>query len=125
MELGICSGEGVVMEEIVKKKNGDSGSLWLSTEVRSSHGCSLWKSIRSLREQLSKLVRYEVGDVKRIRFWHDIWCMDVVLKEWFPYLFTVGMDKDVLVDLYLAFLKVELECGTRLLYAAFKIGNRR
>jgi hypothetical protein len=35
-----------------------------------------------------------VGDGTRIRFWHDPWCGDTVLKVAFPILFGIARSKD-------------------------------
>jgi hypothetical protein len=31
----------------------------------------------------SSFVIYEVGDVSKIKFWHDLWCRDQSLKAFF------------------------------------------
>ncbi|XP_062162103.1 uncharacterized protein LOC133869164 [Alnus glutinosa] len=38
-----------------------------------------------------------MGDGERIRFWHDLWCGDSVLKEVFPDLFGIARVKDASV----------------------------
>jgi hypothetical protein len=41
--------------------------------------------------------RFEVGDGFNIRFWHELWCGDIVLKEAFPILFGIVAIKDAFV----------------------------
>jgi hypothetical protein len=49
----------------------------------------VWKHIRRGLRVFSSLVRYEVGDGTKIRFWHDLWCGDQTLKESFQELFSI------------------------------------
>lgn len=46
-----------------------------------------WKNIRKGWETFSGFSRFKVGDDARTKFWHDLWCGDLVLKEAFPALF--------------------------------------
>jgi hypothetical protein len=38
-----------------------------------------------------------VGDGRRISFWYDLWCGDMVLKVAFPVLFGIACVKDASV----------------------------
>ena len=38
-------------------------------------------------------IRFEVGNKRRIEFWHDVWCDDIPLKDSFPSLFTFAASK--------------------------------
>ena len=38
-----------------------------------------------------------MGDGSRTRFWHDIWCEDRQLKEYFPKLFCLARNMDAMV----------------------------
>jgi hypothetical protein len=42
-------------------------------------------------------VRNEVGDGSKIKFSHDLWCADQLLKETFPDLFSIACCKDTWV----------------------------
>jgi hypothetical protein len=48
-----------------------------------------------------------VGDRNRIRFWHDLWCEDRILKVVFPVLFGISRSKDASVA-----VNVELLSGS-------------
>lgn len=43
------------------------GRLLFSAEVRSSYECRFWRSIKSLGDQFSKFVKFEVGNGKMIQ----------------------------------------------------------
>lgn len=64
----------LLWRHVIEKKYAVSGGQWTSLLVRSSYGCSIWRSIRSLWDFFSKYVRFLAGDGMRIRFWHDGWC---------------------------------------------------
>jgi hypothetical protein len=57
----------------------------------------LWKNIRKGWETLFGFARFEVGDGVRTKFWHNLWCGDMVLKEVFPHLFGIAWVKDASV----------------------------
>lgn len=42
----------------------------------------------------SKLVRFEVGDGSRIKFWYDVWCENQTLKVAFMMLFNIAHYKE-------------------------------
>ena len=42
----------------------------------------------------SQYLQYEVGEETRVKFWHDLWCGDCLLKEVYPELFVISRDKD-------------------------------
>jgi len=43
-------------------------------------------------------VRYEVDDGFEVLFWHDVWCGELLLKIFFPELFTIACGKDAWVE---------------------------
>ena len=56
-------------------------------KVTSAYGVSLWRFLRSGRLNFSILLRYDVGDGTRVKFWKHVWCGDCILKEAFPDLY--------------------------------------
>jgi len=42
-----------------------------------------------------------LGDGSRIRFWDDVWCGEMPLKEAFPGLYDIACDKNSLVAAHL------------------------
>ena len=45
----------------------------------------------------SKLLKYDVGDGTRVKFWKHVWCGDCSLKEAFPELYDLSRANDSLV----------------------------
>jgi hypothetical protein len=39
----------------------------------------------------------------KVRFWHDLWCGDMTLKDAFSALFGIACDKDALVEAHIEF----------------------
>lgn len=76
------------------------GSLWggwCSLEPAGAFGVRLWKNIKKGWEKFLGLSRFEVRDGAMTKFWHDLWCGDIVLKEAFPALFKIARAKDASV----------------------------
>ncbi|KAG6683179.1 hypothetical protein I3842_13G178800 [Carya illinoinensis] len=46
-------------------------------------GHMLWKSIKGGWGVLYQHIGFMVDDGSKIRFWHDIWCVDTTLKDSF------------------------------------------
>ena len=63
----------------------------------SGYGVSLWRLIRSGWLNFSKLLRYDVGDGTRVKFWKHVWCGDCTLKEAFLDLYFLSRASDSLV----------------------------
>jgi hypothetical protein len=47
--------------------------------------------------------RFEVGDDSKVRFWHDLWCGDMALKDAFPVLFGIACANDASVAAHVEF----------------------
>ena len=39
-----------------------------------------------------------MGNGRRVKFWHDVWCNDMPLKDSFPSLFAFAIAKEAWVD---------------------------
>ena len=57
----------------------------------------LWKDIRKGWHTLSQNAVFSLGDGRRLRFWKDIWCGEVILSNAFPNPFNMAAHKEVLV----------------------------
>lgn len=71
--------------------------LELFWHIISNNHLSIWKYIRRGWRVFSSFVIYEVGDGFKIRFWHDLWCVDLPLNATFPYLFSIAHYKEAWV----------------------------
>jgi hypothetical protein len=80
---------------IVDAKYGGVWDRWCSLDLPWSHGVGLWKSIRKGWSLFCSHIR------SRIRFWHDVWCEEMTLKEAFPVLYGITRDKDALAATHL------------------------
>lgn len=74
---------------------------WIPSLISSSCHSVVWKGIISVVEQCNSLKEFylnnfqlKVGDGRRIRFWPDIWCQSACLKDEFPTLYRLSLDKE-------------------------------
>ena len=79
--------------QVVVAKYGTWEGGWCSNMPTGTHGVGLWKFIRFGWDKFSRMLRFEVGDGTRVRFWDDVWCTDGSLKEAYPELFRIAKDK--------------------------------
>ena len=54
----------------------------------------MWKNIRKGAESFFGHMLYVVGEGLHIRFWYDLWCGYIPLKDLYPDLFSRAMGKD-------------------------------
>ena len=54
----------------------------------------VWEAIISEWEELRCRVHFMVGNGRRIKFWKDLWCEELTLKEAFPNLFRLTVNQD-------------------------------
>jgi hypothetical protein len=78
----------------VDAKFGSTWDGWCSLGPLGSHGVGLWKNIRKGWRLFCSYTRLILGNGSRIRFWDDVWCGEVPLKEAFPVLYDIACDKD-------------------------------
>jgi hypothetical protein len=83
--------------KIIKAKYEYQDGGWCSKEVSGPYGVGLWKHIRRGCDTFSMGVRFEVGIGSKVRFWHDVWCSDQLLKLVFPSLFSISRYKEAWV----------------------------
>ena len=53
----------------------------------------MWKNIREGAESFFGHVLHVVGEGLRIRFWFDLWCGHIPLKDLYPNLFSRALSK--------------------------------
>ena len=75
---------------------------WCPSPISNNSYSGVWKGIISLAERSGNLMLFyhnnflvQVGDGKRILFWKDRWCSNSCLKDEFPTLYRLVMEKDV------------------------------
>jgi hypothetical protein len=98
---------------------------WRSNDTSRSHGVGLWKYfIREWRVFFSH-TRLDPGDGSKIRFWEDIWCGEVTLKDTFPGLYNIASAKEARRRLSRTtwIVRLILFRGTLTLYGWFLIGK--
>jgi hypothetical protein len=86
---------------VIELKYGSDVGGWCTPDVRMSYGVSLWKSIWHGWDDFFRLVKFDVGNGSRIKFWHDVWCGEVALHELYPDLFRLARNKEALVAHYM------------------------
>jgi hypothetical protein len=82
---------------VVDSKYGSLWGGWCSLEPAGTFEVRLWKNIRKGWESFSSFSRLVVQDGTRIRFWHDLWCGNTVLKDAFLVLFGIARSNDASV----------------------------
>lgn len=88
---------------IIKKKYGEFQGDWSTTVVRRPYGSNLWRGIQASWDRFSAFVLFRVGNGKNIRFWHEVQCRDKTLKELYPELYLIAVEKDASVQFYINF----------------------
>ena len=79
---------------------------WCTKQVERPFG-GVWKHIRRGWELFSKFIRFEVGDGTQIKFWHDVLCGDLPLKESLPVLFRIARNKEAWVSDHMQIMNEE------------------
>ena len=63
-------------------------------EVRGAYGVGVWKAIRKNWENIRSRSRLIVENQRKVKSWKDLWCEDQALKDVFPNLFKLAVNKD-------------------------------
>jgi len=85
---------GAWWKSVVDAKYGSTWAGWCSLLPLGIHRVGLWKNIRKGWSLLCSYIRLILGNGSRIRFWDDVWCGELPLKEAFPVLYDIARDKD-------------------------------
>ena len=77
---------------------GEANGGWCTRVVRGTHGCGMWKNIRERAESFFGHVLYAAGEGFRIRFWYDPWSSPTALKDLYPAMFAIVVDKIAMIS---------------------------
>ena len=92
--------KGNLWRKVVASKYGVVGFGWYPSAPRGSYGFSLWRYISKGWRNFSPFFSFKVGDGSSIYFWHDRWCDDMPLREAFPGLFALAVNRDASISDY-------------------------
>lgn len=69
-------------------------------KIRSTitYGVSVWRTIKSLWNQLVRDITFKVGSGTRIKFWNELWIGQNPLMVSYPDLFILSSNQDALVN---------------------------
>jgi hypothetical protein len=93
---------------VVDTKFGSAWGGWCSIDPPGMHGVGLRKNIRKGWRLFCSHTKLELRDGSKIKFWDDVWCVRMTLKEAFPDLYNIALVKD-------AFVAVNLDSSSGLL----------
>jgi len=92
--------KGNLWRKVATIKYGDDGFGWFPSIMKGSYVCSLWRYISKGWGRSFPHCSFEVGDGSLIFFWHDRWCGEIPLKDRFPRLYVLAVDKNASVANY-------------------------
>ena len=81
-------------KQVIIDKFGVEEGGWCLREVRGAYGVRVWKAIRKDWESICSRSYFIVGNGRKVKFWKDLWCEDQTLKNVFPNLFQLAINKD-------------------------------
>ncbi|WMV60154.1 hypothetical protein MTR67_053539 [Solanum verrucosum] len=74
---------------------------WITKEVTTPYGVSLWRSIRSLWNEVKSNSKAKVMDGNKTRFWKDIWHEKGNMEDLFPDIYNLIMlQQSTIADLW-------------------------
>ena len=82
---------------VIKGKYGCARGDWRSKDIVHPYGIGLWKGIMKVWGDFRPHVKYQLGNDRRIRFWHDEWCSQTSLRVRFSELYATASYPDVSV----------------------------
>ena len=81
-------------KQVIIDKFGVEKGGWCSREARGAYDVGVLKAIRKVWESIRCRSRFIVGNGRKVKFWKDLWCEDQTLKEAFPNIFRLVVNKD-------------------------------
>ncbi|WMV40244.1 hypothetical protein MTR67_033629 [Solanum verrucosum] len=77
---------------VIKAKYEESDS-WMTKEVITPYGVSLWKSIRELWNEFKPNTKIKVVDGIKTRFWKDDWHAEGNMETLFPDIYNLVLQQ--------------------------------
>ncbi|RVW12719.1 putative ribonuclease H protein [Vitis vinifera] len=80
-------------KQVIINKFGLEKGGWCSSS-KERLWCGVWKAIRKEWEGIRCRSHFIVENGREVKFWKDMWCEDQTLKEVFPNLYQLAVNKD-------------------------------
>ncbi|KAG2699994.1 hypothetical protein I3760_07G213400 [Carya illinoinensis] len=97
LKYNLLSGGNSSWKLVVDCKYDRSWGGWCTREGNGPIGVGIWRRIRRGWRAFANHTSLVVGEGTRIKFWNDIWCGEVALKDSFPLAFRVASDQEAAV----------------------------
>ena len=85
---------------VVTSKYGVNGLGWYPSKPRGAHVQSLWRFIHKGWGRFFNHFSFEVGVDSSIFFWHDLWYQEDPMRDLFPSLYVLPVNKDATIAYY-------------------------
>lgn len=89
--------EHALWRRFVAKKYG-ALNHWITKEVHTTYGGSVWKTIRNLWPEFIKNIKVEVGNGAKASFWDDNWLEQDNLKTIYPDTYSLSVQRENLIS---------------------------
>ena len=98
MAMEFSTKRSSLWHSVIKSKFSTLSNGWDAGEtVRASYK-SPWKFISSLYEEFLPLVKFKVGDGRKIRFWEDVWWGKKSFNVPFPLLYRLSSRRNCTIS---------------------------
>ncbi|WMV40391.1 hypothetical protein MTR67_033776 [Solanum verrucosum] len=91
-----ASEEQALWKETIKARFGME-NLWITNLSTQPYGSGIWRSIRNLWIKFFNKCKIKVGNGGRTLFWEDKWVDQVTLRNRFPILFNMSLQKEATI----------------------------
>ncbi|WMV40242.1 hypothetical protein MTR67_033627 [Solanum verrucosum] len=91
-----ASQEQALWKETIKARFGME-NLWITNLSTQPYGAGVWRSIRNLWIKFFNKCKIKVGNGGRTLFWEDKWVDQVILRNRFPILFNMSLQKEATI----------------------------
>nr|XP_033510409.1 uncharacterized protein LOC104090014 isoform X2 [Nicotiana tomentosiformis] len=85
--------ESRLWKDIIVAKYG-AHNHWCSKKTNTPHGVDLWKNISNHGYEFFQNATFKVGNGTSIKFWKDRWFGNTPLKDMFPGMYHIALNKD-------------------------------